>query len=110
MSWGDRIRRTVDRAKFRSWRFFYESASVLKYYFPLKESRVLDAEEDQKIARLTLKQYAFWGRAFADAIDGRLNEESSTLENKCKPSEIAKQRAWERVYERWPELKGKGVK
>jgi hypothetical protein len=100
-------RRTVDRAKWRFWRFIDESASVLANYSRLKESRNLDAKEDRRVARLTLKQYGFWVRAFADAIGGRLEEETGTLEEKCKDMDIAKRRAWERLYERWPELRGK---
>jgi hypothetical protein len=74
----------------------------------LKESRALDEKDDQRIARLTLNQYAFWARAFADTIGSRLERESSgTLEEKCEAIKIAHQRAWERLYERWPQLKGK---
>lgn len=105
MSWGDHIRRIVDRAKWRLWRLFYESASVL--YFPLKASRDLDRDSDPRLTHLTLKQYSFWLRAFAGATADRLEGESSTFEEKCKVSEIAKQKAWQRLYERWPELKGK---
>jgi hypothetical protein len=107
MRWRDRIRRAVDRAKWHSWRFFNESANVLIYYFRLEESRGEDAKLDQRVARLTLKQYAFWVRASADAMAGRMEEGSGTLEDKCEVFEIARQRAWERLYERWPQLKGK---
>jgi hypothetical protein len=37
----------------------------------------------------------------------QLGKESGTLEDTCKDIKIAQQRAWERLYERWPELKGK---
>src|ERR1700683_1809013 len=100
----DRMRRTVDRAK---WRFFYETASVLTNYFSLKANRDLEHDRDPRLTHLTLKQYGFWVREFAKAIGGRLEEESTTLEEKCKASEIANQRAWEKLYERWPELRGK---
>lgn len=107
MNRGDHIRRTVARAKWRSSRFFGEAFSVLTNYSELKASRDLERDSDPRLTHLTLKQYAFWVRAFADAAGGYLELESSTLEDKCKVSEIAAQRAWKRFYERWPELKGK---
>lgn len=112
MRWRDRIRRTVDRSKWRSWRFFGEALGVLTNYSPLRASRDEDAKGDPRLAHLTLKQYAVWVRASVDAMGGRLEamqlgKESGTLEDTCKDIKIAQQRAWERLYERWPELKGK---
>lgn len=107
MRWRDRIKRTVDRARWRSWRFFGEALSVLTTYSPLKASRDEDAKDDPRLAHLTLKQYAVWVRASVDAMGGRLEAQSTTFEEKCKAIEFAKQRAWERLYERWPELKEK---
>ncbi len=76
-------------------------------FFQLIVSRHLDAKEDRRVARLTLKQYSFWVRAFAGAIGRRFEEESSSLKEKFKTCDIAKQRAWERLCEQWPELRGK---
>ena len=48
-------------------------------FFQSIVSRHLDAKEDRRVARLTLKQYSFWVRAFAGAIGRRFEEESSSL-------------------------------
>lgn len=105
--WRDDIRRTVDRAKWRFWRFFGESSSVLTNYFPLKESRDEDAKDDPRLAHLTLRQYAVWARAWADAAGGRLEAQSTNFGDKLKADAFGKQKAWERLYDRWPELRGK---
>jgi hypothetical protein len=75
-------------------------------YFKLKESRALDAKQDPRFRRLTLAQYAFWVHAFADTIGTRLVDESTTLEEKVKATDTARQTAWDKLYERWPELRG----
>lgn len=68
--------------------------------FSVEASRELDRDSDPH-------NTAFgYVRLPARRLD-RPEGESSTFEEKCKVSEIAKQKAWERLYERWPELKGK---
>jgi hypothetical protein len=86
---------------------FEDAAVKLSDYLLTKASRVLNRKFHRRFARLTLEQCGFFGAAFADALKDPQEKGYTTSKEHDKAIKIAEQTAWERLYERWPELRGK---
>lgn len=61
----------------------------------LRTGRILTWKLERRLARLTVEQKGFWAGAFADAL-----AEGTTVR-------VAEQRAWEKLYENWSDLRNK---
>lgn len=84
-----------------------DAVNKLEYYLLLKVGRVLNRKQNRRVARLTLEQQGFLAGAFADALEGPQEKGYSNSEEHHKAIEIARQISWEKLFERWPELRGK---
>jgi hypothetical protein len=67
-------------------------------------SRVLTRKLNRRLARLTLEQRGFWSGAFADAMEAPTTKGFSSSAQESMAIQGAEQKAWEKLYKRWPEL------
>jgi hypothetical protein len=103
MKWPDSINRKVEKANAA----FEDAAAKVSDFLLTKASRVLNRKFHRRFARLTLEQCGFFGAAFADALKGAQEKGYSNSDEHDAAIKIAEQTAWEKLYEQWPELRGK---